>query len=96
MEAMACGTPVIAFRRGALPEIVVDGVTGFLVNSVEEMAAVLPQVRSLDPNAGRKRVDAFHSAARLADDYELLYQGVLAPGERTLHPCHAEDWQLAI
>ena len=95
IEAMACGTPVIAFRRGALPEIVVDGVTGFLVNSVEEMAAVLPQVSNLDPSAGRKRVDDFHSAARLADDYELLYQGVLAQGERTLHPCHAEDWQLA-
>jgi glycosyltransferase involved in cell wall biosynthesis len=95
VEAMACGTPVIAFRRGALPEIVVDGVTGFLVNSVEEMAAVLPRASGLDPSAARKRVDPFHSAARLADHYELLYQGVLAQGERTLHPCHAEDWQLA-
>ncbi|HEV8523795.1 MAG TPA: hypothetical protein VGQ71_04800, partial [Terriglobales bacterium] len=68
---------------------------GFLVNSVEEMAAVLPRASGLDPSAARKRVDAFHSAARLADDYELLYQGVLAQGERTLHTCHAEDWQLA-
>lgn len=85
IEAMACGTPVIAFRRGALPEIVAHGLTGFLVDSVEEMAAVLPNVRELDPSAGRERAVALHSAERLAEDYELLYQAVAA--SKATEPC---------
>jgi glycosyltransferase involved in cell wall biosynthesis len=48
MEAIACGTPVVAWRSGALPEIVQDGVTGFLVNSAEEMARAIARCHSID------------------------------------------------
>ncbi len=78
MEAMACGTPVIAFPRGAFPEIVSDGETGFLVESVEEMAAALKQVERISPEACRARVEQHFSAARMARDYEALYRRVLA------------------
>ncbi len=81
MEAMACGTPVIAFRRGALPEIVEDGVTGILVDSVEEMAHAVVLVEHIDPAACRRRAENLYSASRMADDYERLYRQLI----RTRH-----------
>ncbi len=77
MEAMACGTPVIAFRRGALPEIVEDGATGFVVDSPEQMAAAVRWVGEISPTACRERVERRFSAARMAGDYEELYARVL-------------------
>src|SRR4029453_926419 len=50
-EAMACGTPVVAWRNGSVPEVVADGETGFIVSSVEEMAAAFDRVGGLDPHA---------------------------------------------
>jgi glycosyltransferase involved in cell wall biosynthesis len=78
MEAMACGTPVIAFRRGAIPEVVVDGETGFLVDTPEQMADAVAEVGSIDPSACRERVENLYSAERMAGDYEKLYQRVIA------------------
>ena len=78
MEAMACGTPVIAFRRGALPEIVEDGVTGILVDSVEEMAHAVNLAEQIDPAACRARVEKLYSATRMVDDYERVYASVLS------------------
>jgi glycosyltransferase involved in cell wall biosynthesis len=78
MEAMACGTPVIAFRRGAIPEVVVDGETGFLVDTPEQMADAVADLGSIDPGVCRQRVESLYSAERMADDYEKLYQRVLA------------------
>ncbi len=77
MEAMACGTPVIAFRRGAVPEIVDDGVTGILVDSVEEMAQAVVLAEQIDPAACRARVERHYSAARMVDEYERLYSSAL-------------------
>ncbi len=77
MEAMACGTPVVAFRRGAFPEIVADGVTGFVVETVEEMASALRQVHRLSSVDCRQRVAKQFSAARMAREYEGLYRQVL-------------------
>jgi glycosyltransferase involved in cell wall biosynthesis len=77
MEAMACGTPVIGFRRGALPEVVAQGATGLLVDSLDEMADALEQLRVLDPRVCREHVRQRFSAERMADDYEQLYQRVL-------------------
>jgi glycosyltransferase involved in cell wall biosynthesis len=77
LEAMACGTPVIAFRRGGIPEVVEDGETGLLVDSVEEMAAAVKQVGAIDPDACRSRVERHFSAQRMADDYEWLYARVI-------------------
>lgn len=78
MEAMACGTPVIGFRRGGIPEVVEDGVTGFTVDTADEMAAAVMQVRSIDLRTCRRHVEANFSAARMADEYERLYEEVLA------------------
>jgi glycosyltransferase involved in cell wall biosynthesis len=50
-EAMACGTPVVAWRNGSVPEVVADGETGFIVSSVEEVAAAVDRVGDLDPRA---------------------------------------------
>jgi glycosyltransferase involved in cell wall biosynthesis len=78
LEAMACGTPIIAFRRGALPEIVHDGATGFLVNDVEEMAAAAAQIHKIQPEACRAHVEQHFTADRMARDYENLYRRVLS------------------
>ena len=80
LEAMASGTPVIAWRRGALPEIVQDGVTGCIVDTVEAMAAATASVRRLQPAACRVRVEQHFSASRMAANYAGLYERVL--GER--------------
>jgi len=77
MEAMACGTPVIAFRRGALAQIVHHGTTGFLVESAEEMAAAIPQIAEIDPNTCRRRAEQLHSDERMVSGYEQLYQRIL-------------------
>jgi glycosyltransferase involved in cell wall biosynthesis len=78
MEAMACGTPVVAFRRGALSEVVADGVTGFICNDVEQMAGAVKRVGEIDPVSCRRRVEKFFSATSMALDYERLYESVLA------------------
>lgn len=73
MEAAACGTPVIAFRRGALPEVVRDGVTGLLVDSVEEMAQAVTRVGQIMPADCRHHAEQNFSATRMGDAYEQLY-----------------------
>jgi len=55
-EAMACGTPVIAFRRGSVPELIVDGVTGFIVDTIEEMAEAIKKIDTIDRKACREHV----------------------------------------
>jgi len=80
MEAMACGTPVIAFRRGAIPEVVRDGITGFIVTTVDEMASAVTRVAEIDPTSCRRHVEENFSADRMADDYERLYREVIEEG----------------
>ena len=82
MEAMACGTPVVAFRRGAFPKIVSDGETGFLVDSVEEMAAALSQVARISAKSCRERVERHFSASRMAQEYEEQYRRVLTSAKQ--------------
>jgi glycosyltransferase involved in cell wall biosynthesis len=77
IEAMACGTPVLAFRRGSVPEIVDEGVTGYIVDTPEEAIAVLPDVLSLDRRAVRRRFDERFSADRMARDYIKVYHSLL-------------------
>lgn len=82
MEAMACGTPVIGFRRGAIPEVVVDGETGFVVDDVDEMSEAVWQAAEINPHACRAHVEMNYSATRMANDYEALYAKVIG---RTHH-----------
>ncbi|QQO14749.1 glycosyltransferase family 4 protein [Bradyrhizobium diazoefficiens] len=77
IEAMACGTPVLAFRGGSVAEIVEDGITGCIVESVEEAVRAMPDVLGLDRKAVRARFEERFSAARMAADYVKLYQKML-------------------
>lgn len=74
MEALACGTPVVAFRAGALPEIIEEGKTGFLVENVEEMAEAMKRVDALDPPLCRKIARERFSASRMTARYLALYE----------------------
>jgi glycosyltransferase involved in cell wall biosynthesis len=75
-EAMACGTPVIAYRRGAAPELVVDGETGFLIDpgDLGAFAAATEQADTIDPSSCRARVEAELSAERMVARYLDLYE----------------------
>ena len=73
-EALACGTPVISCPRGALPEIVRDGVDGFLVNGVEQACAAVAKLPALNRADCRRRVETEFSSGVVADRYEQLYQ----------------------
>jgi glycosyltransferase involved in cell wall biosynthesis len=84
IEAMACGTPVIAFRRGSVPEIIEDGVTGFIVDDVEGAAAAVPLARKLDRGLIRLRFEEQFTATRMVDGYLALYQKLLFEGAVTL------------
>jgi glycosyltransferase involved in cell wall biosynthesis len=79
MESAACGTPVIAFRRGAIPEVVAHGETGFLVDTPEEMLEAINRLRAIDPRACRQRAEERYSGRRMAAEYESLYRKLLRP-----------------
>ena len=78
IEAMACGTPVLAFRCGSVPEIVEDGVTGAIVETMEEAIAALPRVIEIDRKKVRQRFEQRFSATRMANDYVGIYRSLLA------------------
>jgi glycosyltransferase involved in cell wall biosynthesis len=83
-EAMACGTPVLALRHGSIPEVVADGVTGFVRDTEEELAVAAWQIPALDRHACRRRVEEHFSAAAMADGYEAVYRTLIA--EATMIP----------
>jgi glycosyltransferase involved in cell wall biosynthesis len=76
-EANACGTPVLAFPRGAAPEVVADGETGYLCADVEAMAAAIDRVGDIDPHACRARVEKMFSAQAMTSGYEQVYSRLL-------------------
>ncbi|HEY4471945.1 MAG TPA: glycosyltransferase family 4 protein [Stellaceae bacterium] len=77
IEAMANGTPVIAFGRGSVPEIIEDGLTGFIVDDLAGAARAVPLAAHLDRGAIRRRFEERFTAERMARDYLALYQRVL-------------------
>jgi glycosyltransferase involved in cell wall biosynthesis len=79
VEAMATGTPVIAFRRGSMPELIDDGVSGFLINAGDTDAAVaaVERIGNLDRHAVRAHVERHFTAQRMVDEYLRLYQRIL-------------------
>lgn len=80
MEAAAAGTPVIAFANGALPEVVVEGVTGFLVPDVAAMAAAIPRAAGLDPERIRATARERFGLDRMVEGYLAAYRAVLGAG----------------
>jgi glycosyltransferase involved in cell wall biosynthesis len=79
MEALACGTPVIAFPAGALAEVVENGRTGFLVNDEKEMADAIAAVDSIDPEERRRAARERFSSARMVQDYFSFYRRLARP-----------------
>jgi glycosyltransferase involved in cell wall biosynthesis len=77
IEALACGTPVIAFKRGSVPELIEHGVTGFIVDSVDEAIDAVRRVDALDRRACRESFERRFSAVRMAADYVQLYEQII-------------------
>jgi glycosyltransferase involved in cell wall biosynthesis len=78
IEAMACGTPVVGWRNGAVPEVIEEGVTGFVVETEAEAAAALARVPALDRGLVRRRFEARFTAERMAADYLAIYRRLAA------------------
>ena len=76
MEALAAGTPVIAYRSGALPELIAHGITGFLVDSVEEMADAIRRVDEISPEACRHAAEQNFRAENMVEKYFNLYRAM--------------------
>src|SRR3981081_3498077 len=74
---MACRTPVLAFRQGSVSEIIDQGVTGAIVDTMDEAVRMLPRVIELDRRAVRRRFEERFSATRMATDYVALYRSLL-------------------
>jgi glycosyltransferase involved in cell wall biosynthesis len=79
IEAMACGTPVIAYRMGSVPEILDEGITGYLVSNLDEAAAAVYRVNSLDRRVCRRVFEERFSARRMCSDYVRVYNRLTYP-----------------
>ncbi|HEX2808830.1 MAG TPA: glycosyltransferase, partial [Kineosporiaceae bacterium] len=78
IEAMACGTPVVALRRGSVPEVVIDGVTGVICDRPEQLPDAIHAARRLDPAACREHVRTRFDVATMAEGYESIYRDSFA------------------
>jgi len=77
IEAMACGTPILAYDFGSVREVIDDGITGHVVRSLDEAIAMLPKVLELDRGQVRRRFEKRFSVSRMAQDYVKIYQMLL-------------------
>ncbi|HSW35928.1 MAG TPA: glycosyltransferase, partial [Candidatus Limnocylindrales bacterium] len=78
IEAMACGTPVIAFNRGSMPELIINGETGFLVGNYGEACASIARLGELDRRLCRQRVEQNFTAAMMVQRYIKVYTAIIA------------------
>jgi glycosyltransferase involved in cell wall biosynthesis len=93
IEALACGTPVIAFNRGSVPEVMEDGRTGFIVESVDEAVAAVGRLDTLDRRQCRAVFESRFSAERMTRDYLALYRRLVRQWGRTTPSNGALDRQ---
>jgi glycosyltransferase involved in cell wall biosynthesis len=78
VESMACGTPVVAYRKGSMPEVVDDGVTGYVVDTVDEAVAAVGRIAAVDRAACSARARQRFSADRMVDDYLTIYRKIIS------------------
>lgn len=78
IEAMACGTPVVAYRRGSVPEIIDDGISGFIVEDEAQAVAAVGRLDQLDRQAVRRQFEARFTARRMAQEYLAVYRRLQA------------------
>jgi glycosyltransferase involved in cell wall biosynthesis len=91
IEAMACGTPTIAFRKGSVPEIIEDGVNGFIVESVEQAIEAVRRIPQVSRESCRNAFERRFTTERMTDDYLRIYEQQLAwHGAYSRHPVMAE------
>ena len=81
IEAMACGTPVIAFNRGSVPEIIEDGLTGYIVEDETSAVGAVGQLAGLSRQGVRARFEERFTARRMALDYLAAYRGLMEEAE---------------
>jgi glycosyltransferase involved in cell wall biosynthesis len=77
IESMACGTPVVAYRHGSIPELVEEGVTGFIVDNIDDAVKALAKVQRFDRQRCRQIFEERFSAQRMADDYMRIYKRLI-------------------
>ncbi len=94
-EAMACGTPVIAFNRGAAPEVIEDGVTGYIVEDIEAMVDAVLRIDRIDPASCRKRVEDRFNVERMTDDFLAAYEAINS-SQSGIQPEYRDPAQLAL
>jgi glycosyltransferase involved in cell wall biosynthesis len=79
IEAMACGTPAIAYRCGSVPELVEEGLTGFIVDDLDGAVEAVAKAQNVDRRLCRQRFEERFSATRMAHDYLEVYERILGP-----------------
>lgn len=84
IEALATGTPVIAFQRGAMPEIIKEGKTGFLVKTIQEMSGAVDKVASIDRHDCRKFVEQRFSFERMISEYDRVFEDIVKISHRDI------------
>jgi glycosyltransferase involved in cell wall biosynthesis len=82
IEAMACGTPVLAFWHGSVPEVVDEGITGHIVDSVGEATRKIGRMLALDRARVRRRFEQRFTAKRMVQDYVTIYEKLISTGLR--------------
>ena len=88
VEAMACGTPLAAFNRGAVAEILLDGETGIIADSQDELIARFPELSRIKPEVCRERVKQLFSKEQMVSNYESVYQNLLNSRRSKTHDKH--------
>jgi hypothetical protein len=86
IEAMACGTPVIAFKSGSVPEVIDDGITGFVVSGEAEAVEAIGRLSELDRRQVRTHFEKRFTSRRMAEEYVGSYNGLVRPEAAEAHP----------